>query len=384
MKQLKTENSFSDERFRVIYKIRGDKKRAFESAQDICLEQTVEFPFELLPEGLIKESVIGRIESFDEKEKEIFEACISYSVETASKELTQLLNVIFGNISIKPGIQVKSVDSGNTLFKQFKGPRFGRTGLRELLGVKKRPLLATALKPMGLSSEELGRLAYKFAVGGIDLIKDDHGLSNQVYAPFESRVEACVKAVNKANAETGLRSRYIPNITAPFDEIYKRAHFAKEAGAGGLMIAPGITGLDTMRSLAENDDLALPIISHPAFQGSFAINFSGISHFVLFGQLARLAGADATIYPNFGGRFSFSKDECLDIVRGTNIAMGNISTIFPCPGGGMSLTNIPQMAQVYDNDVIFLIGGGLFKAGPDLTQNCRYFKELIEKHYTHL
>ena len=105
-----------------------------------------------------------------------------------------------------------------------------------------------------------------------------------------------------------------------------------------------------------------------------------MSHGVIFGQLARLAGADATIFPNFGGRFSFSREECADIVRGTELPMGHVRTIFPAPGGGMSLARVPEMLETYGRDLIFLIGGGLFKQGPDLVENCRHFRKMVEKY----
>lgn len=38
------------------------------------------------------------------------------------------------------------------------------------------------------------------------------------------------------------------------------------------MISPGLTGFDTMRWLAEDDEIGLPIINHPALQGSFVIS----------------------------------------------------------------------------------------------------------------
>jgi hypothetical protein len=37
----------------------------------------------------------------------------------------------------------------------------------------------TALKPMGSTTAELAKMAYDFAKGGIDIIKDDHGLADQ-------------------------------------------------------------------------------------------------------------------------------------------------------------------------------------------------------------
>jgi ribulose-bisphosphate carboxylase large chain len=120
-------------------------------------------------------------------------------------------------------------------------------------------------------------------------------------------------------------------------------------------------------------------MSHPAFQGSFTLSpDSGLSPYVLFGQLPRLAGADATIYPNVGGRFSFSGGECAAIVAGTAVPMGNLKAIFPTPGGGMNLTQVPDMLALYGHEVIFLIGADLHRQGPDLVENCRHFRRLVE------
>ncbi len=368
----------SGNRFSVLYRLDGDEAAAHRRARDICLEQTVEIPEALVPDGLIRDHVLGRIEAFEARPDGGYSARISYAVDVAGC-LTQLLNVVFGNISIKAGIRAEQLDLPETMLRWFKGPRWGRRGLRQRLGVPTRPLLCTALKPLGLSPESLAGLAYQFALGGIDIIKDDHGLADQGFARFRERVERCAEAVSRANRETGGRSVYVPNVTAGFDEITTRARFAKTHDAGGLLVAPGLTGLDAMRCLADDDGLALPILAHPAFQGTYVLNSSsGMSHQLLFGQLPRLAGADATIYPNFGGRFGFTRDECLSIVRGTEMDMGHLKPIFPTPGGGMSLDRVPEMLEAYSRDVVLLIGGGLMTPGPDLVANCRRFRALIE------
>ena len=370
---------FSGERFSVTYRIYGSEKDARARAEDICIEQTIEFPADCVGPGSIRDHVFGRIECFERRDRDSFTAVISYAVEIAAGEMTQLLNVIFGNTSIKPGIRVEHLDLAPAIHRQYKGPRFGRQGLRDLLVIPTRPLLCTAIKPMGHSCEELADMAYRFALGGMDMIKDDHGLTDQCCSPFQERVKRCAEAVRKANRESGGRTIYIANVTAPYEEIIRRASFARDAGAGGLMVAPGLTGFDVMRKLAEDDGIGLPIMTHPALQGSFVTGQGGMSHGVIFGQVARLAGADATIFPNFGGRFSFSREECADIVRGTVEPMGQLKTIFPAPGGGMSLDRVPEMLETYGRDLILLIGGGLFKHGPDLAENCRYFRKMVEK-----
>jgi ribulose-bisphosphate carboxylase large chain len=371
--------TLSGERFSVTYRIAADEPAAREIAADICIEQTVEFPEDLIASSAIREGIFGRIESLrDAGGGAGFEAVISYAVETAGFELTQLLNVIFGNISIKPRIRVQRIDLGAALAGRFGGPRFGRQGLRGLTGVQGRVLLCAALKPMGLSPAELADLAGKFALGGIDLIKDDHGLADQSFSPFRERVARCAEAVAGANARTGGRCLYLPNVTADGQDILERAAFARSSGAGGLVLSPGLTGFDAMRRLADDDAIGLPVLYHPAFHGSFVMSpDGGLSHGVLFGQLARLGGADGSIFPSYGGRFSFSREQCREIVEGTAADMDHFKPILPCPGGGMTMDSIDDMVDFYGTEAVFLMGGGLFRPGPDLVQNCRVLVERV-------
>lgn len=366
------------DRFAAAYRLAGSREEAEARAASICLEQTVELPASVVPPGFVREQIVGRVESFGGRPG-CYEAVISYAVGSDAGELTQLMNVLFGNTCIKPGIRLQRLILPPAVLRNFHGPRFGRAGLRRLLGVRRRPLLCAALKPMGLSAEELADLAYRFALGGIDIVKDDHGLSDQPYAPFEERLGRCARAVARANRETGFHSVYAPNVTAPFQEVLERARLARARGAGTLLLSPGLVGLDAMRVVAEDARVALPILSHPALQGSFVLHpTQGISHHVLFGQIARLAGADASIYPNYGGRFAFSRAECASIVEGCRVPMGKLRPILPCPGGGMSLDRIPELRRFYERDVIFLVGGGLLTHGPDVTENCRTFRRLVE------
>jgi ribulose-bisphosphate carboxylase large chain len=365
------------ERFSVIYYIRGEETLALEKAKTICLEQTVELEADLVPTDL-RDWIVGRLEQFTPVQEGVFAAQISYAVETSAFELPQLLNVIFGNTSIKAGIRVEHLELGEGLLKRFTGPRFGIQGLRQRLGVHDRPLLCSALKPMGKAPRALAELAYALALGGIDLIKDDHGLTDQPFCPYRERVQACAEAVASANAKTDKHCLYVPNVTAPVSRIAERVQVAQELGAGGLLLAPGLTGFDTLRTLAEDETVDLPLISHPALLGSMVTSQeNGFSHAVLFGQLQRLAGADASIYPNYGGRFAFSREECARIAHSCRAPLGNYPPIFPTPGGGMTLERIPDLLALYGKEVMFLMGGGLYGRSPDLVANARYFLDLV-------
>ncbi len=362
----------SGERLRVVYQISGGEEAARSLAETARVEQSVEFPAELVPDGDIRDSIMGQVETFEPIGERRYRATISFAVETAGAELTQLLNLLWGTGSFFPGFRVERMDLPPSLLAHYRGPRFGVVGLREQVRVYDRPLLCTAIKPLGLSPQHLADMAYACALGGMDLIKDDHGITDQPFCRFEERVTLCSQAVARANRQTGLSCLYVTNVTAPADQVLPRALFAREAGAGGLMFSPALTGFDAMRQVADDDRVGLPILSHPTATGHFVIHPDhGFSHYVFYGQMQRLAGADASIYINQGGRFQVRAEDCVEARDGCREPLGHLRPIMPLPGGGMTRERIADLKETYGSEVVFLVGGGLHRMGPDLAENVR-------------
>ncbi|KWV56743.1 transcriptional regulator [Rhizobium altiplani] len=367
-------------RFSVSYWLDATgEKEARARALDIAVEQTVEIPREIVPRGYVEDEILGRLENLKSADAERggFLAEISYSEDDVGGDFLQLLNIVFGNSSIKTGTRVESLQLSDGLRKLCPGPRFGAAGLRARTEVNSGPLIMSAIKPVGLSTSELADLTHRFALGGTHLIKDDHGLVDQPTSPYPERLKACVEAVAEANASTGFQCAYVPNITGPASQIFERAFLAKEAGAGAVMLAPSLVGFDVSRTLAADPGFCLPIISHPTFAGANVITpTTGFSHRFYFGTLQRLMGVDAVVFPNFGGRFGFSREECLSILHGCTEDLGELKPIFPAPGGGMTFERIADMQQVYGNHVIYLIGGALLRES-DLASACRALRARI-------
>ncbi|HEX5828916.1 MAG TPA: RuBisCO large subunit C-terminal-like domain-containing protein [Candidatus Limnocylindrales bacterium] len=367
----------SGERFRATYVLTGPTDLARTRAEGICVEQTIEFPADLVADDDIRRHVIGRVEALEVTGPETAVATISYAVETTGWELGQLLNVLFGNCSIYPGVRLTGLELSPSLLRAFPGPRFGVPGMRRLTGAHDRPLLATALKPMGMGPELMAEIAATMARTGIDVIKDDHGLANQPFAPWEDRVRACAAAVTRANEETGRHALYMPSLNGPVSEFHERARIAKDAGAGGLLVLPGLTGMDSIRWLAADDAIGLPIMGHPAYLGANVTSpVAGIEHGVLFGTLYRLAGADLTVFPSYGGRFSFTPGECAAIADACRRPMGDFPPILPTPGGGMTLGRVREIHEFYGPDTALLVGGDLHRG--DLATNIEAMRAVIE------
>lgn len=354
-----------NDRIVVTYRVIGDSPR--EIAEAIRVEQSIEFPFELAKEW-IQQEVVGSIDGVGDTVDGVTEVVISYDARNAGGELPQLINVLWGNVSMLPGVRAVAVDLPHQILEKFKGPRFGIAGLRTMLEAPFRALVSTALKPMGSSSKDFAEMARTLALAGFDTIKDDHSLANQPWSLWRERVEVVGRAVNEANAETGGHCVYAPSMNLPAGRIHEAAHLAKSLGAGSLLILPGISGFDIMRELAEDDELALPIMAHPSVLGAFVTSpHQGMAHDIVFGLLARLAGADISIFPNFGGRFSFTPEECQSITRTARAELGDLNPMWISPAGGMTVERIGEMLDFYGTDTASLVGGALHRGS--LAQN---------------
>ena len=372
-------SGLSGDRFSATYRIAGDSARAREVGEHIAIEQTVEFPADLLPSNDIPDHIVGRVTDTVTAGPSAHDVTITYAVEIAAPDLIQLLNVAFGNVSLLPGVRLVGLAMPPTMTQQFRGPRFGVSGVRELVGAAHRPLLSSALKPLGLGSADLAAVAGALARGGVDLIKDDQGLADQVFGRFRDRVGSCAEAIAEANATTGTRAAYFANVTTRADRVLDRAHEAKALGANGLLVCPALIGLDVMRALADDDSLGLPIMSHPSFIGSHVAGpHSGMSHGLVFGTLQRLAGADISVFPSFGGRFSFTRAECREIAVACDAPLGSLRPALPAPGGGLTIESMADARATYGPNAAYLVGGGLHRAGPDLEANARAFRRIIE------
>ena len=345
------------ERIHVTYAFFGENPKAI--ADLIRVEQTIEFPYELAP-SWIQDQVVGKIEEITSSDKTNHLITISYNPDVAGGELTQLLNVLWGNASLFPGIKIVDLKLPDLILNRFKGPRFGISGLRKIFKADTRPLIATALKPMGSDAKTLADMARTLALAGFDLIKDDHSLANQPWATWKERVALISAAVKEANEITGGNSAYVPSLNMPFDQVIDAAHSAKDLGASGLLVLPGITGFDSLRVIAEDDTLALPILGHPAMLGSLVTSKEGgVAHGIVFGTFMRLAGADISIFPNIGGRFSFTAEQCLEIADRSREKLGSLNPMTIAPAGGMTLDRIPEMIEMYGKETALLIGGAL-------------------------
>ena len=356
------------ERLIAVYEVPGPSAEAEKTARAIAFEETVEVPFEFPLSSRIREEIVGRVGTLSSVENGRFRVEIDFPAALAGGRIGALLNLVFGNASLWPGVRLIDIRFPDSFLASFSGPNYGVAGLRALLGVKGRPLLATALKPMGSTEVELAEMAAAFARGGGDIVKDDQNIVDASFSAFRSRVSRIAEAVSRHNC------LYFPHLSGPQEELEERLRFVLGQGLKGVLICPAIVGLDAMRSLADRRKAVF--MAHPAYSGAFYAERShGIEHALYLGTMMRLAGADITVFPNAGGRFAFTPEECRAIAERGRAPLGGLAPIFPAPGGGMNLDNTAAMAQDFGTDAIWLVGGRLLMhpGGPEA--GARAFRE---------
>lgn len=353
-------------RIRATYRINAPETESRARAEALATEQSVEMPLAAVTDARVMGEIVAKVEAI-RPHGDWFEVVLGLAASTTGDETSQLVNMLFGNCSLQPEVELIDVEFPAGYAKSFPGPRFGIEGIRKIAGVQGRALTCTALKPQGSTVEQLAKLARTFALAGIDVIKDDHGIANQSFSPFAQRVPAVQKAIDAANRESGGRTLYAPTFSGSPAALAGQAGIAKDNGVAMALVAPMLIGLPVFVELVR-ERLDIPVMAHPAFGGA-----ARVAPPVLLGTLFRLFGADATIFPNHGGRFSYSRETCLAIAAAARRPMQGLKPVLPVPAGGMNVERVDEMIRSYGSDSMLLIGGGLLSAGERLPERTREF-----------
>ncbi|MBD3355012.1 type III ribulose-bisphosphate carboxylase [Candidatus Woesearchaeota archaeon] len=311
--------------------------------------------------------------SIDKKTKQVK---IAYPAELfEAGNMPQIYSAIAGNIfgmkAVK-GLRLEDISFPKSIMNKFSGPKFGVKGVRKLLGIKKRPLVGTIVKPkVGLTYKQHAKVAYDAWRGGLDIVKDDENLASMSFNNFEKRVKETLRLRDKAEKETGEKKMYMANVTAETDTMLKRAKYVKSLGGEYVMIdiiTSGWSGLQTLREA----NLGRVIHAHRAMHGAFTENPKHGISMLTIAKTARLIGVDQIHVGAIVGKMKGGKEEVQAI--GEEIEKNiiqpdkeehvlaqrwwNIKPVFAVCSGGLWPGKIPNLMKAMGNDIIMQFGGG--------------------------
>lgn len=296
-----------------------------------------------------------------------------------SNDIPAILTTIFGKLSLDGEIKLVDIQLSPDLLQQYPGPKFGISSIRQKLNVTDRPLLMSIFK--GVIGRDLDFLEQQLraqALGGVDLIKDDEILFDNEQTPFEQRILSGKRILKEVYETTGHRTLYAVNLTGRTKNLVENARLASDLGADALLFNVHTYGFDTLQTLAEDPNINLPIMAHPALSGTFISSPTyGIEAKVALGSLLRMAGADFSLFPSPYGTVAMDRQKTLDIAAACRVEIGFKQT-FPVPSAGIHPGLVPKLIHDFGVDSIINAGGGIHGHLDGAIGGGRAFRDAID------
>jgi len=360
----------SETRLQATYRLRASGAAAEQRAQVLALEQSIEMPLAAVMDERVAREVVARVERLEPQADGTTLAHLALAHETLGGDAGQTLNMLFGNSSLLGDVELVDLALPRALAAAFGGPAQGIAGIRALTGAHGRALTCTALKPLGSTAADLARMTAAFADAGLDIIKDDHGWPARGATPFEERVAACQREVERANRGRRQRTLYAPVLSGDAATLRRQLGCAIDHGVKMVLTTPMLAGASNFNTL-RREFPQVAFMAHPALAGN------QIAAPVLLGTLFRAWGADAVIFPNHGGRFSYTAANCHALAARLREPLAGLAPSLPVPAGGMTVERVPELLAEYGHDSVLLIGGNLLLAREQLEQRARAFVDAV-------
>ena len=305
-------------------------------------------------------------------------AYIAYPLIIFEKNsIPNILSSVVGNVfgfKAVSALRIEDMRIPLALVNSFPGPKYGIAGVRKILGVKDRPMIGSTEKPkLGNSPKEHAYIAYNTLRGGIDTVKDDENLNSQSWSNFYKRADETLKAVNKAEKETGESKGWWANVTAgDTEEMLRRCNYIAKSGGKFVMIDYLTAGFAATASLRKRTgELGLALHCHRAMHAVIDRQPNHGVEFKVLAKWARLTGVDhlhtGTGVGKLEGEFQDLKDRC-NLLRMSHTPKagglhfdqpwGKLKTVVPVASGGLHPGHVWKVYETYGNDAFFLFGGG--------------------------
>src|SRR5512133_2017675 len=286
---------------------------------------------------------------------------LAVPVENFGSQIPMLLTTVVGNISMGGRIKVLDIRFPESYVAGFKGPKFGIKGIREILGIKDRPLLNNMIKPCTGYTPEVGVGLFRAAaMGGCDIIKDDELIANASFNEIKNRVKLYMEAEKQVFEETGEHTLYAVNVTDEIPQVFENAHCAVELGVNCIMVNYLATGFPVLRALAEDPAINVPILAHMDVAGAlYEAEWHGLSSHLVLGKLPRLAGADLVVHPAPYGKGPVLPEKFRRVAQNLSFPFYQIKPAWPMASGGITPKMVPAVMKDLGTDIIIGSGGGI-------------------------
>jgi ribulose 1,5-bisphosphate carboxylase large subunit-like protein len=253
-----------------------------------------------------------------------------------------------------------------SVMKRLPGPQFGVRGTKEILKLDAgTPIIGTIVKPCaGLTTQEVAQKCREAGLGGVRFIKDDEKMLGPSYCPQEEKVKAVAKALRESESATGLKTIYAPHVVCPPHKMADVCRRLIDWGATGLMFNPIVHGLGTLKALAEDPRIRVPLYAHSGGRSGWSTGPRRVDD-VVMAKLIRLAGGDYFQIGVMGQKechvASLSPRMLLRLKTVFTEPMGGFKDTVPVTAGGLNARNLVDNLAAFGPDIMALAGSNILK-----------------------
>lgn len=308
---------------------------------------------------------------------------------------------IFGMKAIK-ALRLVDVEFPLKYTKSFKGPNFGVDAIKKIFKKKKGPITAVVPKPkLGYTaSEHAEKVAYVVWKGGIDCVKDDENLTNQMFNKFSDRVVRLARVRNKVEKETGeIKEAFINVTAADLKEMEKRIKIVHDHGFRYFMLdvmISGFTAIQTASNIAY--DYGMAIHAHRAMHAMFTRNEKHGMSMLFLAKLMRLIGIDQLHIGTAIGKLEGNEEEIIatkDMILSKEVNeipmqrlhqnWGNIRPMLPVASGGLHPALLPNVFDLYKTtNMVVQVGGGTLGHPMGIEAGAKAVIQTIEAYHRNI
>lgn len=289
--------------------------------------------------------------------------------------IPQMLSVVAGRIfglTNLGHLRLLDIQFPAAYVKSFRGPAHGSEALHQYFDNPERPLVAALMAPeVGMDLKTYMQKASAVLLGGCDIVRDSHQLTDLPNNRFEERVKGVLALRHEAAKKTELPKLYFPNVTGAGDVVLKRTQFALQAGCKGVVIDFQTCGFGILQML-RNEFPDLIIYADRTSHGAQARNKRhGISMTTL-GKLARLAGADLVEIGSVTGDMIETQAQVVQLhaillaehyitqdLRRLNQNWFGLKKAVPVISGGITSDDIRDLRYTFGHNMVLQFGRSL-------------------------
>jgi ribulose-bisphosphate carboxylase large chain len=226
--QIGNQDVFNGQYLLAVFRVKGDEGITVEDiASEVAAESSTGSNVKIKISTSFSESMNAVVYRVDE-EQNLAWIAYPWRIFDRGGNVQNIMTFIAGNVFGMSSVKVcKLLDVyfPPQMLVQYDGPNYTIDDMRRYLGIEKRPIFGTIIKPkIGLTSSEYAEVCYDFWSGGGDFVKNDEPQADQDFAPFEFMVRDVRLAMDRVEEETGKTKVHSFNISsANFDTMIERA-----------------------------------------------------------------------------------------------------------------------------------------------------------------